>query len=45
MTNNPSKNIRDKFTKTSKIGPSTEGLITEFFQFSAKVIKSFALSS
>ena len=34
-----------KFTKTSKIGPSMESLIAEFFQFSAKVIKNFVLSS
>ena len=26
MTNNPSKNIWDDFTKTSKIGPSMESL-------------------
>ena len=45
MTNNPSKNIWDDFTKTSKIGPSMEGLNADFFQFSAKIIKSFVLSS
>ena len=45
MTNNPSKNIRDEFTKTHKIGPSMESLNADFFQFSAKIIKSFILSS
>ena len=45
MTNNPSKNIWDKFTKTSKVGPSMESLNADFFQFSAKVITSFVLSS
>ena len=45
MTNNPSKNIWDEFTKTSKIGPSLESLNADFFQFSAKIIKSFVLSS
>ena len=45
MTNNPSENIWDKFTKTSKIGFSLESLVVEFFQFSVKVTKSFVLSS
>ena len=40
MTNNPWENIWDEFTKTSKIRPSMEGLIAEFFQFSAKIIES-----
>ena len=37
MINNPSKNIRDEFTKTHKIGPSIESL--NDFQFSAKLLK------
>ena len=41
MTNNPSKNIWDEFTKTSKIGPSMESLNADFFQFSAKIINSY----
>ena len=45
MTNNPSENILDKVTKTSKIWPSMESLNADFFQFSAKIIKSFVLSS
>ena len=45
MTDNPSENIRDELTKTSKIGHSMESLIAEFFQFSTKIIKSFVLSS
>ena len=45
MTNNPSENISDEFTKTSKIGPSTGSLNADFFQFSAKIDKSFVLSS
>ena len=45
MTNNPSENIWDEFMTTSKIGPSKESLNADFFQFSAKVIKSFVLSS
>ena len=45
MTKNPSEIIWDEFTKTSRIGPSMESLIAEFFQFSAKIIKSFVLSS
>ena len=44
MTSSPSENTWDKFTKTTKIGPM-ESLIAEFFQFSAKIIKSFVLSS
>ena len=36
MTNNPSENIWDEFTKISKIEPSIESLIAEFFQFFAK---------
>ena len=39
MTNNPSENIWDEFTKTSKIGPSIESLNADFFQFSVKIIK------
>ena len=45
MINNPSKNVWDDFTKTSKIGSSMESLNADFFQFSAKIIKSFVLSS
>ena len=45
MTKSPSKNIWDEFTKASKIGPSMESLNADFFQFSAKIIKSFDLSS
>ena len=45
MTNNPSKNIGGDFTKTSKIGSSMESLNADFFQFSAKIMKSFVLSS
>ena len=45
MTSNPSKNIWDEFTKTCKIGPSMESVNVDFFQFSAKIIKSFVLSS
>ena len=45
MTNNPSKNIWDNFTKTNKIGPSVESLNAEFFQFSAKNIKSYVMAS
>ena len=44
MADNPSENIWDEFTKTSKMGHSMESLI-EFFQFSTKIIKSFVLSS
>ena len=33
MTNNPSENIWDNFTKTSKTGPSMESLNADFFQF------------
>ena len=45
MTNNPSKNNWVEFTKTSKIGPSMESLNADVFQFSAKIVKSFVLSS
>ena len=45
MTNNPSENIWDGFTKTGKIGSSMESVNADFFQFSAKIIKSFILSS
>ena len=45
MTDNPSENILDEFTKASKIGHSMESLIAELFQFSTKIIKSFVLSS
>ena len=38
MTNNPSENIWDKFTKASKIGPSMESLYANFFQFSTKIL-------
>ena len=44
MNNNPSKNIWDKFTKKSKMGPSMESLDADFFLLSAKTIKSFVLS-
>ena len=30
----------NEFTKTSEIGPSIESLNADFFQFSAKIIKS-----
>ena len=43
MTNKLSEKIWDKFLKTSKIGPTTEGLIAECFKFSTKIIKSFVL--
>ena len=39
------KIIWDEFTKMTKIGPSMESLNADFFQFSAKIIKSFVLSS
>ena len=42
---NPSGNVSDKLTKTSKIRPSKENLIAEFFQFFAKIIKSFGDNS
>ena len=45
MTNSPSKNIWDDFIKTIKTGTSRESLNAEFFQFPAKTIKSFVLSS
>ena len=45
MTSKPSKNIWDDFTKTSKVGPSMENLTADFFQYSAKIIKSLVLSS
>ena len=45
MYNNPSKNIWDNLTKTSKIGPSMESLHANCLYFSAKIIKSFALTS
>ena len=45
MTNNPSENIWDEFTKISKIGPSMESLNADVFEFSAKTIKNFVLSS
>ena len=38
MTNNTSNNIWDKFTKTSKIGPSMKSLDADFLQFSAKYL-------
>ena len=31
MTNNPSKNIWNEFTKASKIGPSIQSLNADFF--------------
>ena len=43
MIDNPSENIWDEFTKTSKIGPSMESLNADLFQFSAEIIKSFVL--
>ena len=43
ITNNPSENIWDEFTKMSKIGPSMESLNADFFKFPAKI--SFVLSS
>ena len=45
ITNNPLKNILDDFTKTTEMAPSMESVNADFFQFSAKIIKSFALSS
>ena len=45
MINNPSKNIWDDFTKASKIRLSMESLEADYFQTSAKIIKSFVLSS
>ena len=33
MTNDSSENILEKFTKTSKIGPSMESLIAELLEF------------
>ena len=38
MTNNPSENIWDEFTKTKKLGPSMESLNADFFQFSPKIL-------
>ena len=38
MTNNPSENILDEFTKMSKKGSSMESLKADFFQFSTKVL-------
>ena len=43
ITNSPSENIWDEFTKMSKIGPSMESLNADVLQFSAKIIKSFVL--
>ena len=45
MTNNPLEKIWDEFTKTSKIGPSMEGLTAEFFRFSVKIVIKIVLSS
>ena len=45
MTNNPSENIWNEFTKTIKIGPSMKSLNVDFFQFSVKIIKSLVLGS
>ena len=45
MTENPSENICDEFRKMSKIEHSMQSLIAESFQFSAKILKSFVLSS
>ena len=45
MTNNPSKNIWNEFTKEGKIGPSMESLNADFLKFSAKIIKNFVLSN
>ena len=40
MSNNPSENIWDEFTKISKIGPSMESLNSYFFKKSStKIIK------
>ena len=36
---------KKKYIKTSKIEPSLESLNADFFQFSAKIIKSFVLGS
>ena len=44
MTDNPTENISNEFTKTSKIGPSMKSLNADFFHFPAKIIKSFVLS-
>ena len=32
MTNNPSENIREEFTKVSKIGSSMESLNVDFYK-------------
>ena len=45
MTNSPSENTWDEFTKTSNIGPSIESLNADFLQFPAKIIKNFVWSS
>ena len=45
MTNNPSENILDKFTKMSKIGNSMESLIANFLEISTKFVKRFVSSS
>ena len=45
MTNYSSEDIWDEFTKMSEIGPSMQSLNADFFQFPAKIIKSFILSS
>ena len=45
MTNNPSENAWEEFTKMSKIRHSMKSLNADFFQFSAKINKSFVLSS
>ena len=45
MTNNPSENIWYEFMKMSKMGPYMESLTADLFQFLAKIIKSFVLSS
>ena len=45
MANNLSQNALLKFTKASEIGPSIEGLIAEFLEFSTAIIKSFVSSS
>ena len=39
MTNNPSENIWNEFTETSKIGSSMESLNAEFFDFLPKLLK------
>ena len=45
MTNNPSENIWDEFTKARKIVPSMKSWNVDFLKFFVNIIKSFILSS